>query len=129
MHNCQQACVLIQLFEILFLLSADEIDFDRIPDKTFVVYFGHHGDRAVKRADLVIPISCFTEKECIYVNLEGRPQISRQVKLPLPSVDDFSVVLKKISKFVNINLGYSNPQELRELMLKHFNHIYSFEYN
>ncbi|MAR63628.1 MAG: hypothetical protein CMP43_01340, partial [Rickettsiales bacterium] len=59
----------------------------------------------------------------IYVNLEGRPQISRQVKLPLPSVDDFSVVLKKISKSVNINLGYSNPQELRELMLKNFNHI------
>ena len=110
-------------FEILFLLSADEMDFDRIPDKTFVVYFGHHGDRAVKRADLVIPISCFTEKEGIYVNLEGRSQISRQVKLPLPSVDDFSVVLKKISKFVNINLGYSNPQELRELMLKNFNHI------
>ena len=100
-------------FEILFLLSADEIDFEKIPDKTFVVYFGHHGDRAVKRADLVIPISCFTEKEGIYVNLEGRPQISRQVKLPLPSVDDFSVVLKKISKFVNINLGYSNPQELK----------------
>jgi len=110
-------------FEILFLLSADEIDFEKIPDKTFVVYFGHHGDRAVKRADLVIPISCFTEKEGIYVNLEGRPQISRQVKLPLPSVDDFSVVLKKISNFLNINLEYSNSQELRELMLKNFNHI------
>jgi NADH-quinone oxidoreductase subunit G len=110
-------------FEILFLLSADEIDFDKIPDKTFVVYFGHHGDRAVKRADLVIPISCFTEKEGIYINLEGRPQISRQVKLPLPAVDDFSVVLKKISNFVNINLGYSNPRELRELMFKNFNHI------
>ena len=38
-------------------------------------------------------------------------------------MDDFSVVLKKISKFVNINLGYSNAQELRELMLKNCNHI------
>ncbi len=110
-------------FDILFLLSADEIDFDKIPDKTFVIYFGHHGDRAVKRADLVIPISCFTEKEGTYINLEGRPQISRQVKLPLPSVDDFSVVLRKISKFVNIDLGYSNHQELRELMFKNSSHF------
>ena len=39
---------------------------------TFVIYFGHHGDKAVKRADLIIPMSCFTEKEGIYVNLEGR---------------------------------------------------------
>ena len=52
-----------------FLLSADELDFEKIPN-TFVIYFGHHGDRAVKRADLIVPISCFTEKEGIYVNLE-----------------------------------------------------------
>ena len=84
-------------FEVLFLLSADELDFEKIPSNTFVIYFGHHGDRAVKRADLIIPISCFTEKEGIYVNLEGRPQISRQIKLPLPAVSDFSeFVLKKL---------------------------------
>ena len=69
-------------YKILYLLSADEIDFDKIPKKTFVIYHGHHGDRATKRADLIIPMSCFTEKEGIYVNLEGRSQISKQVKFP-----------------------------------------------
>ena len=62
---------------IHFLVSADELDLKKIPKKTYVVYFGHHGDRAVKRADLIVPISCFTEKEGVYVNLEIRPQISR----------------------------------------------------
>ena len=83
----------------MYLLSADELDFDKIPSKTFVIYHGHHGDRAVK-ADLIIPTSCFTEKEGIYVNMEGRPQISRQVKMPIAGVSNSWHFLKtfKISK-------------------------------
>ena len=88
-----------------------------------MIYFGHHGDRVVKRADLIIPISCFTEKEGIYVNLEGRPQISRQIKLPLPEVNDFSDFVKKISDSLNINLSYKNFQDLRELMFLQNEHL------
>ena len=99
------------------MLSADELDFEKIPKNTFVIYFGHHGDRAVKRADLIIPISCFTEKEGIYVNLEGRPQISRQIKLPLPDVNDFSDFIKKISDSqLNVDLNFKNFNDLRQLM-------------
>ena len=81
--------------KFFFLLSADELDFEKIPKNTFVIYFGHHGDRAVKRADLIVPISCFTEKEGIYVNLEGRPQISRQIKVTTPSRKRFFRFCKK----------------------------------
>ena len=103
-------------FDTLFLVSADELDFEKIPKKTYVVYFGHHGDRAVKRADLIVPISCFTEKEGIYVNLEGRPQISRQIKLPLPSVNDFSEFVRKIGSSLNIELNFKTFEDLRKLM-------------
>ena len=103
-------------YKILYLLSADEIDFDKIPKKTFVIYHGHHGDRATKRADLIIPMSCFTEKEGIYVNLEGRSQISKQVKFPLPSVQHSWDFIKKISNIFNISLDYNNQSELRTLM-------------
>ena len=103
-------------FDTLFLVSADELDFEKIPKKTYVVYFGHHGDRAVKRADLIVPISCFTEKEGIYVNLEGRPQISRQIKLPLPSVNDFSEFIRKIASSLNIELNFKTFEDLRKLM-------------
>ena len=117
-------------FEVLFLLSADELDFEKIPKNTFVIYFGHHGDRAVKRADLIVPISCFTEKEGIYVNLEGRPQISRQIKLPLPAVNDFSDFVKKIGNSLNLDLGFNNLEDLRNLMflknqhLARINHVF-----
>ena len=117
-------------FEVLFLLSADELDFEKIPKNTFVIYFGHHGDRAVKRADLIVPISCFTEKEGIYLNLEGRPQISRQIKLPLPAVNDFSDFVKKIGNSLNLDLGFNNLEDLRNLMflknqhLARINHVF-----
>ena len=110
-------------YEVLFLLGADDLNFDKIPKKTFVIYQGHHGDKAVSRADLIIPTSCFTEKEGIYVNLEGRPQLSRQVKLPLPSVDHSWDFFKKTSKFFGSNLEFSNLDDLRSKMFQKYKHL------
>ena len=33
-------------YELLILFGADEIDFDKIPKNTYIVYIGHHGDKA-----------------------------------------------------------------------------------
>ena len=111
-------------YDILYLLSADELDFDKIPSKTFVIYQGHHGDRAVKRADLIIPTSCFTEKEGVYVNMEGRPQISRQVKMPIAGVSNSWHFFRKLSKYLNADhIGYENFSELRSIMFKEIPHL------
>ena len=110
-------------FEVLYLLCADEIDINKIPNKTFVIYQGHHGDESVKRADVVIPTSCFTEKEGIYVNLEGRPQISRQVKMPLPEIlhsfEFFNVLLKKFKIETKLN----NIEQVRQAMFNSYPHL------
>ena len=111
-------------FDVLYLLSADELDFGKIPPKTFVIYQGHHGDRAVKRADLIIPTSCFTEKEGIYVNMEGRPQISRQVKMPIAGVSNSWNFFLKLSKYLNVDqIGYENFSELRSIMFENSPHL------
>ena len=111
-------------YDVLYLLSADELDFDKIPSKTFVIYQGHHGDRAVKRADLIIPTSCFTEKEGIYVNMEGRPQISRQVKMPIAGVSNSWHFFQKLSKYLNVDqIGYENFSELRSIMFEETPHL------
>jgi len=109
-------------FKVLYLMSADEINFDKIPKKTFVIYHGHHGDKAVKRADLIIPMSCFTEKEGIYVNLEGRPQISSQVKLPVEGVNHSWEFFKKLSKLFNLD-AFSSLNDLREKMFLNHEHL------
>tara|TARA_X000000950_G_scaffold203467_1_gene244794 strand:+ start:5697 stop:7733 length:2037 start_codon:yes stop_codon:yes gene_type:complete len=110
-------------YDVLYLFSADELDFEKIPSKTFVIYQGHHGDRAVKRADLIIPTSCFTEKEGIYVNMEGRPQISRQVKMPISGVSDSWSFFRKFSKYLNAEIGYEKFSELRSKMFTEVPHL------
>ncbi|WP_339561253.1 molybdopterin-dependent oxidoreductase, partial [Pseudomonas sp. EA_65y_Pfl1_P113] len=50
--------------DLLFLLGADEI---KVPDGTFVVYIGTHGDRGAHRADVILPAAAYTEKSAIYV--------------------------------------------------------------
>src|SRR6201999_1229847 len=59
--------------DVLFLLGADEV---KVPDGTFVVYIGTHGDRGAHRADVILPGAAYTEKSGIYVNTEGRAQMT-----------------------------------------------------
>ena len=65
--------------DVLFLLGADEI---KVPDGTFVVYIGTHGDRGAHRADVILPGAAYTEKSGIYVNTEGRVQIGEPRGVP-----------------------------------------------
>src|SRR6478609_9358988 len=53
--------------DVLFLLGADDV---KVPDGTFVVYIGTHGDRGAHRADVILPGAAYTEKSGIYVNTE-----------------------------------------------------------
>lgn len=62
--------------EVLYLLGSDELFADRssLPERCFVIYQGHHGDRSAEFADIVLPGAAYTEKEGTYVNTEGRAQ-------------------------------------------------------
>ena len=105
---------------LLYLFAADEIDFSRIPASTFIIYHGHHGDRGANHADLIIPTTCYTEKEGIYINLEGRPQISAQIKMPIPDVMDCWKFFMELSKKMKVKLDFNNFKELRELMFSQY---------
>ena len=107
-------------YKVLYLFDADEIDFSKIPKDTFVIYHGHHGDKAVSRADVIIPMPCFTEKEGIYVNLEGRAQISRQIKMPISNVDHTWEFFNKLLTEIGIERDYNSLQDLRNLMFNQY---------
>ena len=107
-------------YKVLYLFDADELDFSKIPKNTFVIYQGHHGDKAVSRADIIIPMPCFTEKEGIYVNLEGRAQISRQVKMPISSVDHSFEFFNKLLSEMGIQREFNTLQDLRNLMFNEY---------
>ncbi|MCP1213017.1 NADH-quinone oxidoreductase subunit NuoG [Acetobacter okinawensis] len=115
-HGCDAASMLRGGVEILWLLGADEVQLDRIPPETFVVYLGHHGDAAAKRADIILPGAAYTEKAGTYVNTAGRVQRAfRAVFAPGEAREDWRII-RAFSEVVGHTLPYDTLEELRAHM-------------
>lgn len=109
---------ILQKCEIIILLGADEIDLKKINPKAFIVYIGHHGDKVVEIADIILPAPAFTEKNSTYVNLEGRVQNTYATIDPLGEAKiDWEIILE-LAKLTGIELPYSNLNEIRDIMCK-----------
>ena len=103
----------VGLIKLVYLLGADEINADRLGD-AFVIYQGHHGEASASRADVIFPSAAYTEQSATYVNLEGRPQITRAaVKPPREAKEDW-VIISTLAKKLGINLDISSIIELRQ---------------
>ena len=64
----------------LFLIEADDFDLEKYDlSQTKVIYVGHHGDKVAAKANTILPVTAFTEKKALYVNIEGRPQFTKKV--------------------------------------------------
>lgn len=105
--------------KMLFLLGADEIDTSKLKDCS-VVYLGHHGDKGANIASVILPGCAYTEKDGIYVNIEGKMQFARKaVDAPGKAMDDREILFMLATE-LGVKLNYSNLNELRkELFLKH----------
>lgn len=103
-------------FGVLYLLAADEVDMSLISSDV-VIYQGHHGDNGAHRADIVLPGCTYVEKDCTYVNTEGRPQVCRAaVTPPAMALPDWQIIYK-ISAELGVGLGYSSLSALRSKMM------------
>ena len=109
---------ILQKCEIIILLGADEIDLKKINPKAYIVYIGHHGDKVAEIADIILPAPAFTEKNSTYVNLEGRVQNTYATIDPLGEAKiDWEIILE-LAKLTDIELPYSNLNEIRDIMRK-----------
>ena len=72
--NCQPYTKLKKKsFDTILSFSSEHIA-DSAFKECFKVYFGHHGDEGAMSADIVLPTPLYTEKNGIFINIEGRPQ-------------------------------------------------------
>jgi NADH-quinone oxidoreductase chain G len=111
-------------FEIIYSLGSDDLSLNRISNQTFLIYQGHHGDKLAHRADVILPGSAFTEKNGLYMNLEGRVQQTKLVQVsPGDSREDWKI-LRALSEILNIPLSYNSLDELR-LKIIEINPIYN----
>lgn len=104
--------------EVIFLLGADNIEVSKINKNAFVVYIGHHGDKAAYRADVILPAPAFTEKSGTYVNLEGRVQRTAKCVSPLGEARLDWKIITDIAHKLGHKLTNTTAAKLRKEMEK-----------
>ncbi|KAH7420798.1 hypothetical protein KP509_13G023200 [Ceratopteris richardii] len=103
--------------KFLYLLGADDTPMHEIPEDAFVVYQGHHGDRSVYRANVILPGATYTEKEGTYANTEGRVQQTFPAVPIIGDARDDWKILRAVSEVAKVKLPYDNISALRARML------------
>ena len=103
-------------FKFVYLLGADNINFDK-KDK-FVVYQGSHGDKGAEIADIILPGAAYTEKNGLFVNLEGKLQNAYKASYPPGDAREDWIIFKDLAKLMKKPLEYNNVKYLRESINK-----------
>jgi len=105
------------VFKFIYLLGADNISFDK-KDK-FIVYQGSHGDKGAEIADIILPGAAYTEKNGLFVNLEGKLQKAYKASYPPGEAREDWIIFKDLANMMKQPLGYNNVKHLRESIYKH----------
>lgn len=101
--------------KVLLLLGADEGAIERrdVPENSFVIYLGHHGDLGASIADAILPGAAYTEKQATYVNTEGRAQQTLLAVSPPGRAREDWKIIRALSEIVGAKLPYDNLNEIR----------------
>jgi NADH-quinone oxidoreductase subunit G len=106
--------------DVLFLLGSDEIN---VPDGTFVVYIGTHGDRGAHRADVILPGAAYTEKSGLFVNTEGRVQMANRAGFPPGEAREDWAIVRALSDVLGKRRSYDSLAALRQALFKATPHM------
>jgi NADH-quinone oxidoreductase subunit G len=104
--------------DVLYLLGADELPFERLGAQTFVIYQGSHGDAGAHRADVILPGAAYTEKSAIYVNTEGRAQVTTRAAFPPGQAKEDWTILRALSAQMAHPLPFDDLAALRAAMIQ-----------
>ena len=106
-------------FEIVLSFGSEHIASEQF-NNCFKVYFGHHGDEGAMKSDIILPTPLYTEKNGIFVNIEGRPQEAKKCHNPIGSAKEEWSIIKKLSDEFSFVFEPNTFEQLRsELLKKH----------
>ena len=103
-------------FKFIYLLGVDDINFDK-KDK-FIVYQGSHGDRGAEIADIILPGAAYTEKNGLFINLEGKLQNAYKASYPPGDSKEDWIIFKDLANIMKKSLDFNNFKQLRDLINK-----------
>jgi len=102
--------------KFVYLLGADDLQAYDIPPDAFIVYQGHHGDKGVSDAHVVLPGVAYTEKDGTYVNTEGRPQRGKKAVTTVGDAREDWKIIVALSEILGLGLPYTTLDEIRARM-------------
>ena len=108
--------------DVVYLLGADEIDMERLGN-AFVIYQGSHGEQGAHRADVILPGAAYTEKSAIYVNTEGRPQMTARAVFPPGEAREDWKIIRALSGVLGKPLPLDSATELRAKLFEAHPHL------
>ena len=97
----------------VYLMGADELDTSKLKN-AFVIYQGSHGDAGAHVADVILPGAAYSEKDGLYVNLEGRVQMGARAVAPKGEAKEDWAIIRALSGHLNRVLPYDSLGALRE---------------
>jgi NADH-quinone oxidoreductase subunit G len=106
--------------EVIYNLGADEVEIAAGP---FVIYQGSHGDRGASRADVILPGAAYTEENGLFVNTEGRPQLSFRAGFAPGEAKENWAILRALSAEVGAQLPWDSLAGLRSAIVKAHPHL------
>lgn len=106
--------------DVLFLLGADEVD---LSGSAFKIYIGSHGDKGAHGADVILPGAAYTEKSALYVNTEGRPQMTARAAFPPGDAREDWAILRALSDVLGHRLPFDSLEGLRHRLFADYPHL------
>jgi len=112
---------IIAASQVLFLLGADELDLSA--KRGFTVYIGSHGDKGAQAADVILPASAYTEKSALYVNLEGRAQMTQRAAFAPGEAKEDWAIIRALSSVLGQALPFDSLPALRAKIFAEYPHL------
>jgi NADH-quinone oxidoreductase subunit G len=102
--------------DVVYNLSCDEFDTAKLK-RAFVVYQGHHGDAGARDADVIFPSAAYVEQSGIFVNTEGRAQMTTRAHFPYGDAREDWAIIRALSDRIGKTLPYDDIFTLRQAMI------------
>lgn len=106
--------------------ESDYVPAEKLKGAKFTVYIGTHKGSYADIADLVLPVTPYTEKDAWWVNTEGRLQEAKAAVSPLMNAKEDWKVFRHLSGELGKALTFNSLEELRqEIVEKHPEYKYN----
>lgn len=102
--------------DVVYNLGCDEFDTAKLK-RAFVIYQGHHGDAGARHADVIFPGAAYVEQSGVYVNIEGRAQMTTRAHFPYGEAREDWAIIRALSDRVGKTLPYDDLFALRQAMI------------